>query len=102
MRDPDRSLRLRGEIAWIALELSERGSPIQRASAEVISQRWAAEENSQLRDTWRAYLLAHADEFAADDAARLLNQALAQEKDAMARDQLAGGPGGGGGAPGTR
>ncbi|HVS36891.1 MAG TPA: serine/threonine-protein kinase, partial [Gemmataceae bacterium] len=89
MRDPDRPLQLRGEIAWIGLELSERGSPIQRASAEVLSQRWAAEENSQLRDTGRAYLLAHADELAADDAVRLLNQALAQEKDAMAREQLA-------------
>ncbi len=61
MRDPDKSLRHRTEIAWVALELSERGSPIQRASAEVIRQGWAAEENPNLRDTWRELLLARAE-----------------------------------------
>ncbi|HKI34441.1 MAG TPA: serine/threonine-protein kinase [Gemmataceae bacterium] len=88
--DRDKSLRLRVEIAWVALELSERGSPIRRTSAEVISQGWAAEEDPKLRDTWREVLLARAEEeFAPADAARLLNQALAQEKDAVARVRLA-------------
>jgi hypothetical protein len=91
MRDPDKSLRLRCETAWVALELSERGSPNQRASAEVIGQAWAAETSSTLRDTWRVLLLTRADAFAPGDAARLLNQALAQEKNASVREWLAGG-----------
>jgi hypothetical protein len=118
MRGPDRSLRHRMEIAWAALELSERGSPIGQESAEVISQGWAAEEDPKVRDTWRVLLLEGAvdlapadaarledeafargqltDRFAAvagrlepAEAARLLNQALAQEKEASARQQLA-------------
>jgi tRNA A-37 threonylcarbamoyl transferase component Bud32 len=89
MRDQEKSLPLRCEIAWIALELSERGSPIRRASAEVLGQGWAALEARSFRDTWRGLLLAQADEFAAADAARLLHQALGQEKDAQARWLLA-------------
>ena len=76
MWDQDKSLRLRSEIAWVALDLSERGSPIRGASAEVISQGWAAEDDPKLRNTWRDLLLARAaEEFAPADAARLLSQA---------------------------
>jgi hypothetical protein len=91
LSDAARSLRHRTEIAWATLELSERGSPLQRAKVEVISQGWAAEENAQLRDRWRQLLLARADELPPTDAARLLTQALAQEKDAGIRQQLAAG-----------
>ncbi|HKI33783.1 MAG TPA: protein kinase [Gemmataceae bacterium] len=91
MTDRDKSLRHRTEIAWVALELSDWGSSTHRASAEVISQGWAAEENPNLRDTWRKVLLARAERVAPDDAARLLTQALAQEKDARDRWQLAAG-----------
>jgi hypothetical protein len=89
MRDPDRPLRLRGEIAWIALAASERGSPTRRASAEVIGQGWAAGEDPRLRDAWRGLLLARAGEFVPADASRMLSQALAQEQDAGARRELA-------------
>jgi tRNA A-37 threonylcarbamoyl transferase component Bud32 len=89
MRDPDRPLRLRGDIAWIALAASEQGSPIRRASAEVIGQGWAAGEDPKLRDAWRGLLLARAGEFAPADASRVLSQALAREQDAGARRELA-------------
>ena len=89
MLDPERNLRHRTEIAWAALKLSEQGSSNQRACAEVIGQGWAAEEDSKLRDTWRAALLARVGELAPADAARLLNQVLAQEKDATVRYHLA-------------
>jgi hypothetical protein len=90
LRDRDRSLRHRTEIAWVALELAEQGSPIQREAVEVIGQGWAAEGNANLRDSWRHELLAQA-KFAPGDAAWLLNQTLAQEKDSTARQALAGG-----------
>jgi hypothetical protein len=89
MRDPHRPLRLRGEIAWIALAVSERGAPIRRASAEVIGQGWAAGEDPKLRDAWRGLLLARAGEFAPADASRVMSQALAREQDAGARRELA-------------
>jgi tRNA A-37 threonylcarbamoyl transferase component Bud32 len=89
LRDPDRSLPLRCEIAWIALGLSERESPIRQPCAEVLGEGWASVQDRSFRDTWRAQVLAHADALAAADAVRLLRQALAQEKDAWARQQLA-------------
>jgi hypothetical protein len=89
MRDLDRSLPHRSEIAWVALELSERGSPLQRASAEVIGHRWAAEKNPELLNTGRDLLLERAERLAPGDAARLLNQALTREKEAYYREQLA-------------
>ena len=89
MRDPDRPLRVRGESVWIALDLSQPGSPTRTASAEVIGQGWAAEGDGSLRDAWRGLVLARADEFAAPDAARLLTQLLAREKDINTRQQLA-------------
>jgi tRNA A-37 threonylcarbamoyl transferase component Bud32 len=89
MRDPDRPLCVRGESAWIGLDLSQPGSPTRSASAEVIGQAWAAEGDGSLRDDWRGLLLARADEFAAPDAARLLTQMLAREKDVNIRQQLA-------------
>jgi tRNA A-37 threonylcarbamoyl transferase component Bud32 len=78
MKDPGRSLRHRTEIAWATLELSERGSSTQRASAAIIRQGWAAEEDSKVRDTWAEVLLARAEEFAPADAAQLLTRASAQ------------------------
>jgi tRNA A-37 threonylcarbamoyl transferase component Bud32 len=89
LTDPNKSLRVRTEIGWAALELSEWGSPTHRESAEVIARGWAAEENPELRETWREVLLARAERIAPADAARLLNQALAQEKDSDARGRLA-------------
>jgi tRNA A-37 threonylcarbamoyl transferase component Bud32 len=89
MRDPDKSLRHRTEIAWAALELSDWDSPTHRESAEVISQGWAAEENPDLRDIWRTVLLARCPGIAPAEAARLLTQALAQERDWQAHDELA-------------
>ena len=86
---PRQELHHRTEIAWASLELSERGSENHRACAEVIGQGWAAEEHSKLRDSWRMALLARAEEFAPADAARLLTQAFSQEKDAVARGELA-------------
>jgi hypothetical protein len=76
MKDPSKSLRQRTELAWAALELSETGSARQRESAEVIEQGFAAKGDSDVRDIWREVLLARADKFAPEDAARLLNQVL--------------------------
>jgi len=87
--DQHKSLRLRVEIAWVALELSEPESPIRRTSAEVISQGWAVEDDPKVRDTWREQLFARTGELAPANAARLLNQALAQETDGNVRGQLA-------------
>jgi tRNA A-37 threonylcarbamoyl transferase component Bud32 len=89
MQDLNRSLPHRCEIAWVAVELSEPGSPLQQASAEVIGQTGAAERNSEVFNTWRALLLAKVEKFAPGDAARLLHQALSQEKDAYVCRQLA-------------
>ncbi len=50
---------------------------------------WAAEEDSNLRKTWREVLLGTAGQLTPPEAARLLNHALAQEEDANARRQLA-------------
>jgi tRNA A-37 threonylcarbamoyl transferase component Bud32 len=77
MRDPERSVRHRTEIAFAALELAERGSPLQRAGAEVIGQGWAAEGKRNLREAWLASWVAKADEFDAAEAVRLYNLALA-------------------------
>jgi hypothetical protein len=89
LRDPNRSLRQRTEIGWVGLELSDWDSPTYRASAEAISQGWAAEEDPRLRDTWGTVLLARAKRIAPGEAAWLLNEALAQEKNAWDRGQLA-------------
>jgi tRNA A-37 threonylcarbamoyl transferase component Bud32 len=89
MKDPARSLGYRTEIAWASLELAQRGSPLQRASAEVISQGLLAEQDPKVRDAWRGLLLARAEEFAPDDAARVLSQALAPDQNAGNRMQLA-------------
>ena len=89
LKDPNKKLRHRIEIAWTALELCERGSPLQRTSAEVISRAWAAEKNSDLRNAWQSLLSARVDRFGPDDAARLLNQLLAQENDSDIRQRLA-------------
>jgi tRNA A-37 threonylcarbamoyl transferase component Bud32 len=88
MRDPGKGLLHRAEIAWIALELSERGSPIQRASADVISQAWSAEITAPHVDAWQKVLLARADRFVPRDAVRLLSRELAEEKDADACSKL--------------
>jgi tRNA A-37 threonylcarbamoyl transferase component Bud32 len=89
LRDPDKGLRERTEIGWIAVELSERGAAIRAASAEVIRQGWAAEEDPELRDAWREVMLGRAEEFAPADSAGLLKQALAQERDIKVRCRLA-------------
>jgi tRNA A-37 threonylcarbamoyl transferase component Bud32 len=89
MQDPDRSFRLRGEIASVALELSERGSPIRGTIAEVLGRVWAAEKDEKWRASWRVLLLAGANELAPADAARLFSQGLAQETDAAARGEWA-------------
>jgi hypothetical protein len=89
MREPNNSLRIRTETAWLALELSDWGSPTNRESAEVIAQGWAAEENAELRDTWREVLLASAQRVAPTEATGLMSQALAQEKNSNVRGQLA-------------
>jgi tRNA A-37 threonylcarbamoyl transferase component Bud32 len=89
LRDADRPLPVRVESAWIALDLSEPGSPIRKASADVIGEGLAAEKDDKTRDAWRGLLLARADDFAAPDAARLLTEMLAREKDVNARQQLA-------------
>jgi tRNA A-37 threonylcarbamoyl transferase component Bud32 len=89
LRDPGKGLRHRTEIAWAALELSGRGSPIERAAVEAIGQGWAAEKSPGARDAWQKLLVARADGIAPECAARLLNQALAQEKDGQARLYLA-------------
>jgi hypothetical protein len=88
MQDTNKNRRLRTEIAWVALELSDWRSPTHKDSAEVIRRGWAAEENPDIRDTWREVLLARAERVAPAQAARLLNQALAQEKNADARKRL--------------
>jgi tRNA A-37 threonylcarbamoyl transferase component Bud32 len=80
MRDPSKSLRAHTEIGWVALELSDWGSPMHRESAEVIAQGWVAERSRDLRDTWQETLLTRAERVAPAEAARLLNLALGQEK----------------------
>jgi tRNA A-37 threonylcarbamoyl transferase component Bud32 len=89
VRDSQRSLRHRSEIAWAALELPERGSDFQHAIFDVISQAWATEEEPRFRNAWRGLLLGRADDFAPTDAVRLLIQALAQEKEFAYRQLLA-------------
>ncbi len=76
LRDPDRSLRHRTEIAFAALELSERGSPLHRASAEAIGPGWAAEGKRSLRDAWLALMVTKADDFEPAEAVRLHQRAL--------------------------
>ncbi len=88
LRNPEKSLRLRTEIGWVALELSDWKSPTHREAAEVIGRGLAAEEEQTQRGLWRDLLLARADRIAPGDAARLLNQMLAQEKDFNFRVQL--------------
>jgi Protein kinase domain len=88
MRDEARSSRHRMEIAWATLEVSERGSPIQRECAHVISEGWAAEKNSEVLETGRDILLARAERFAPGDAARLLNQAFDQEKNGLGAREI--------------
>src|SRR5438128_23545 len=100
MRDLDKSLRHRTAIAWVVLGLSERGSPIQRKSAEVITQGWAAEKYLYVHESRHLFLfvgaerasLAHDLTAAAGrlepaeavrvcaGAARLLSQALAEKQ----------------------
>jgi tRNA A-37 threonylcarbamoyl transferase component Bud32 len=77
---PARSLRHRTEIAWACLEVSESGSPIERASAEVIAQGLAAEEDRNRRATWREVLFQKAPTIEPGTAAGLLMTALAQDK----------------------
>jgi tRNA A-37 threonylcarbamoyl transferase component Bud32 len=90
MSDLDKSLTQRSEIAWVALELSEGGSPIQGASAEVIAQSAAAEKNPTALNAGQQLLLGRrAERLAPGDAARLLNQALVQPKNAANRRWLA-------------
>src|SRR5262249_41451193 len=68
MRNLDKSLPHRCEIAWVALAVSEPDSPLRGECAEIIRQGWVAELDEHLRDTWREVLLARADEFAPADA----------------------------------
>jgi tRNA A-37 threonylcarbamoyl transferase component Bud32 len=95
MKDPNKSLRHRTEIAWVCLELAEWGSPIQQASTEVISQGWAAEKKPDLQANWRRILLQRFKRIAPNHAARLLIQALrtpgstTQENDSADCGQLA-------------
>ncbi len=89
LRDPDKSVPHRCDIAGIALVLSEPGSPLQRESAAVILQRWAVEKEPRLRDEWRNLLLARTDDIAPTDTLRLLIQALEQERADDARRQFA-------------
>jgi serine/threonine protein kinase len=77
MRDPTRSARHRMEIAWTALALSERGSPVQRECGEVIGAGWAADpdsltERSPALDPRRASLMAGSDAFAPAVSGRVL------------------------------
>ncbi len=88
LTDPEKSLLHRAEVAVAALEVVEPGSPIQRASTEVIRQAWAA-ANPGLRDRWRQFFLTRADRLIPGDAVEFLTQMLSQEKDDSARGQLA-------------
>ncbi len=95
MRNTENSLRLRTEIAWVVLELSDWDSPTHRECADVIGKGWAAEENPNLRNTWREVLVARADRVAPAEAARIcaesalvLGKALAHEKNGDHRQQL--------------
>jgi tRNA A-37 threonylcarbamoyl transferase component Bud32 len=81
MQDPNRSLRHRAAIAWVVLELSETGSVSQRASVEVIAQGWASERDRKLLESWHESLLARTEGLVAEDAVRLLTQALQKQKD---------------------
>jgi hypothetical protein len=90
VQDPARSLRHRTEIAWATLALSERGSPNERASVEIICQGWAAEEDPNRRASWREVLLARTHDFAPAVAARLLSEVLVREKEDNTRALLAG------------
>jgi len=88
MRDMDKSVPHRCEIAWVTLELCEPRSPILRESAEVILQGCAVEKNPKLRYALRELLPARTDRFTPGDADRLLKQALAQEKGTTAGIKL--------------
>jgi tRNA A-37 threonylcarbamoyl transferase component Bud32 len=90
MTDGDKTSRHRTEIAWVALELSERGSPAQRKCAEVISQEWAAEKNPEVRNVWRQLLGGRDGRVAPADAARLILHAMAHEKEINTRGELRG------------
>jgi hypothetical protein len=74
MSDAHKSLPHRTEFALVALELSERGSQLQRTCMEVIGRGWAAEKNSTLRKAWRDLLSERVDRFAPSEAARLLER----------------------------
>jgi tRNA A-37 threonylcarbamoyl transferase component Bud32 len=89
MQDSGRSWRHRTEIAWIALELSERGSPAQQEIAEVIRKGSPTAKNAKSWHAWREVLLARVGGFAPADAARLLNHGLAREQNVTVRYQLA-------------
>jgi tRNA A-37 threonylcarbamoyl transferase component Bud32 len=86
MLDQEKTLPQRSDIALLALELYEPGSPLQGACLKVAS---LALADKNLRETWRELLVARADAFTPGDAARLLSQALPLEKDASARCLLA-------------
>jgi hypothetical protein len=81
LRDPDRSVRHRTEIAFVALELSERGSPLRQASREAIGQGWAVEGKRNLRKAWLAAWVKKAGEFEAAEAVRLHHLALGPSLD---------------------
>ena len=47
--------RLRAEIAWVTLDLSELGSPTRQASVRAIRRGWAAEKDPSLKKTLDEY-----------------------------------------------
>ena len=88
MSDSNKSLRHRMEIAWAALEVSERGSPLQHASVEVLLRGRAREKDSSIKEIWHILFSTRVDRFASAEAILLLLQVVAQEGDVRIRQQL--------------
>ena len=80
IRNPDKSVRYRTEVAWAAVELSDWGSPAYRETMDVISQgwAWAVENDPDLGMAWQDQLLARSERVTPRVAAPLLLLALKQ------------------------